>query len=190
MRGAGLVRRRATSVTAVTAALAVALSGTAWAAAGPRPGAAGLGDAYYPSYGNGGYDVGHYKLDVAYDPASDLVTGTATITAKATQNLSRFDLDFGLRALSVTVDGQPASTRTNDLELVVTPREAVKKGASMTVVVVYAGVHPRQGGVELAREQADGHLPGLLRGGAVRHHPVQHRCRSTGDHRRRVQRRT
>ncbi|WP_426566134.1 M1 family metallopeptidase [Angustibacter sp. McL0619] len=139
MRGAGLARRRATTVTAVTAALAVGLSGTAWAAAA-RPGASGLGDAYYPSYGNGGYDVGHYKLDVSYDPASDLVTGKATITAKATQDLSRFDLDFGLHAQSVTVNGHAARTRTDDLELVVTPRKAIKNGASMTVVVVYAGV--------------------------------------------------
>jgi hypothetical protein len=27
-----------------------------------HPGAAGLGDDYYPLYGNGGYDVAHYLL--------------------------------------------------------------------------------------------------------------------------------
>ena len=43
------------------------------AAAGGRsfaPGSAGLGDEYYPLDGNGGYDVKHYDLDVAYDPAT------------------------------------------------------------------------------------------------------------------------
>ena len=61
-------------------------------------GAAGIGDPYFPGDGNGGYDVGHYDLAVAYDPATDKLTGVATIQAKATQNLSAFNLDFvGLR---------------------------------------------------------------------------------------------
>ena len=33
-------------------------------------------------------------LDLAYDPATDVLTGVATITARATQNLSSFNLDF------------------------------------------------------------------------------------------------
>src|SRR6476660_7869211 len=113
MRGSGRSRRRSTSVIAVTAALAVGVTGTAWAAAA-SPGAPGLGDAYYPTYGNGGYDVRHYAIDVHYTPSNDLVTGKATITAKATQDLSRFDLDFALTAQSVTVNGVPARTRTDD----------------------------------------------------------------------------
>ena len=44
-----------------------------------------MGDAYYPTYGNGGYDVGHYELDLAYDPATDVLEGDATIKAKATR---------------------------------------------------------------------------------------------------------
>ncbi|GAA4358108.1 M1 family metallopeptidase [Angustibacter luteus] len=135
---------------AATAALAVGAGGSAWAAAA-SPGAPGLGDAYYPAYGNGGYDVSHYAIDVHYTPSNDLITGRATITAKATQDLSRFDLDFALTAQSVTVNGVPARTRTDDLELVVTPRKAVKKGATMKVVVVYAGVP--------SSVEADGYQP-------------------------------
>ena len=31
-------------------------------------GAAGAGDAYFPFAGNGGYDVGHYDLEIRYTP--------------------------------------------------------------------------------------------------------------------------
>ena len=52
------------------------------------PGADGAGDPYFPLDGNGGYDVQHYDLDVKYDPETDVLTGEATIEARATQNLS------------------------------------------------------------------------------------------------------
>src|SRR5918996_2758913 len=47
------------------------------------PGAAGAGDPYFPLDGNGGYDVNHYLLDVSYDPATDVLTGEATLKARA-----------------------------------------------------------------------------------------------------------
>ena len=65
-----------------------------------QPGAPGLGDPYFPLDGNGGYDVQHYLLDVTYDPATDVLTGVATIRARATQDLSQFNLDF----VGLTVD--------------------------------------------------------------------------------------
>ena len=43
------------------------------------PGAPGIGDPYFPLDGNGGYDVEHYDLDIAYDPATDVLRGVATI---------------------------------------------------------------------------------------------------------------
>jgi hypothetical protein len=36
----------------------------------------------------------HYDLELKYDPATDLLEGRATIRAKATQNLSSFNLDL------------------------------------------------------------------------------------------------
>ena len=76
------------------------------------PGAAGLGDPYFPLDGNGGYDVRHYLLDVSYDPPTDLLTGVATIRANATQDLSQFNLDLdGLDVRSIQVNGAPARTR-------------------------------------------------------------------------------
>src|SRR5688500_19187198 len=68
----------------------------------PTPGAPGIGDPYYPLDGNGGYDVAHYDLDLRYDPATDVLSGTATVEATATQDLSAFNLDFeGLEVRAV-----------------------------------------------------------------------------------------
>ena len=50
-------------------------------AASHSPGAPGIGDPYYPAYGNGGYDVSHYDLRLKYQPKTDRLEGTATILA-------------------------------------------------------------------------------------------------------------
>jgi aminopeptidase N len=110
--------------------------------AGPfGPGADGLGDRYYPKAGNGGYDVVNYDLDVTYDPATKALTGSATITATATANLTTFNLDFtGLKTESVTVDGAPGTFQHADSELVITPASGLSIGTSFTAVVAYGGV--------------------------------------------------
>jgi aminopeptidase N len=75
----------------------------------PTPGAAGIGDPYFPDDGNGGYDVQHYDLDLSYEPSTDVLAGTATISATATQFLSRFNLDLdGLKVRAITVNGTAA----------------------------------------------------------------------------------
>ncbi|WP_416902409.1 M1 family metallopeptidase [Micromonospora echinospora] len=104
-------------------------------------GAAGIGDRYFPRYGNGGYDVAGYDLRVRYDPATDRLDGTTTVTATSRQALTRFNLDLvGLTVSSVTVDGRPATHRRDDAELVVTPAERIAPGRRFAVVVEYAGV--------------------------------------------------
>nr|WP_232075881.1 M1 family metallopeptidase [Phytohabitans suffuscus] len=105
-----------------------------------RPGEEGLGDPYFPTYGNGGYDVRHYKLVVKYDPSTDELTGTATITAAATQDLSSFNLDFvGLSVGSVKVNGAGATEKREDAELVITPSGGIAKDAEFTVEIGYSG---------------------------------------------------
>jgi aminopeptidase N len=105
-------------------------------------GAAGVGDDYYPLYGNGGYDVKHYLLRVSYDPATDRLAGVATISARATESLCRFNLDFqGMTVRSVVVDGKRAGwSRSQDHELTVMPRHSLKEGRRFTTVVRYDGV--------------------------------------------------
>src|SRR3954447_11689898 len=123
------------------------------AAAGPSPGAPGLGDRLFPGLGNGGYDVRHYTLDLVYRSAAPVQTVPAlvTIDARATQALSRFDLDFsGDSVALVTVDGAIASFARQGEELVVTPRRALRDGAAFTVRVAYTS-GPRA----IAPEDAD-----------------------------------
>lgn len=105
-----------------------------------KPGAAGVRDPYFPKLGNGGYDVRHYALDLAYEPDSGELTGTATITARATQDLSAFNLDFdGMEVESATVDGSRASASRAGRELTLRPKRDVKKGETFEAVVKYAG---------------------------------------------------
>ena len=128
----------------VVALLGAAGAGTAAAAgppSAPTPGAPGLGDPFFPLAGNGGYDVAHYRLDLGYDPAATRLDGFAVIQARATQSLSRFDLDLrGFYAVSaVTVDGRPAVVARDGQELVVTPARPLKAGSAFTVTVRYGG---------------------------------------------------
>ncbi|MEV0924736.1 M1 family metallopeptidase [Streptomyces spongiicola] len=107
---------------------------------GAAPGAPGIGDPYYPASGNGGYDVSHYDLRLRYRPATDLLEGTATIIATALEDLTRFNLDFGLTVSEVRVNGREAAfTRSGDHELEVTPVTPLRKNRTVPVVVRYAG---------------------------------------------------
>ncbi|MFB6697672.1 M1 family metallopeptidase [Streptomyces rubiginosohelvolus] len=125
----------------VPSALAATLLLAIPAAAAPGTvGAPGIGDPYYPASGNGGYDVSHYDLRLKYQPRTDLLEGTATILATTTQELSRFNLDFGLDVSEVRVNGRKARFATSgDHELEVTPAEPLAKGRAVSVVVRYAG---------------------------------------------------
>jgi hypothetical protein len=131
---------------ALGSAFALALSPVTAQALEPdfRPGAPGVGDPYFPLDGNGGYDVKHYDLEVGYDPPTDMLTGVATIRAKATQNLSRFDLDLvGLTVRSIKVNDRKATWKRSGQELVVTPARGLRKGNRYSVKVSY-GVVPAE----------------------------------------------
>jgi aminopeptidase N len=147
------MRLRSIRGTALAAALCVLASAQlahpALAAPGnpgePRysAGAASIGDPYFPAQGNGGFDVKHYDVSFAYDPATKLMDATTTITATATQDLDRFNLDFrGPEITGLNVDKHKASFQRDGQELVVTPRPKLKSGKSFTVVVKYAGTPP------------------------------------------------
>ena len=55
--------------------------GACAASGGPRPGAAGIGDPYYPNSGNGGFDVEHYDLELDVDMESATLAGRAALSA-------------------------------------------------------------------------------------------------------------
>ncbi|MDG4806178.1 M1 family metallopeptidase [Micromonospora sp. WMMD1120] len=134
--------RLAAAAVALTCVIGLLATGcTGDDSSGFRPGGADAGDPYVPGRGNGGYDVTHYDLSVRYDPSSDRLTGRAVITATASQDLSRFNLDLaGLDVAAVRVGDAAAAHRRTDGELVVTPRDGLPRGRSFTVAVDYAGV--------------------------------------------------
>jgi aminopeptidase N len=132
-----LVRSRLT-LAATAAGIATVLLGSVVSAA-PAPGAPGVGDPYYPTAGNGGYDVSHYNIRLTYNPSTDLLSGTTTILAKTTQELSSFNLDFLLPVKSVLVNNFVAKTSAANGELVVTPPAALGGNRDLTVVVQYEG---------------------------------------------------
>lgn len=116
----------------------------------PTPGAAGAGDEYYPNDGNGGYDALDYHVSVSFDPAAGSLDGDTTITATATQDLSRFNLDLrGLEVGSVEVDGTRAEfAREGETELVITPATPLAEGSTFRTRVRYGGT-PKEANGEL-----------------------------------------
>jgi aminopeptidase N len=122
--------------------LAVAIAA---APAPARTGAPGVGDPYYPTYGNGGYDVQRYRLELRYDPATDRLDGVAKIDARATQDLDRFDLDLmGLSVHRIRIGSgehrRDATWSRSGSELIVTPARRLHRGTDFTVAVRYGGV--------------------------------------------------
>src|SRR4051812_46510949 len=103
-------------------------------------GKADLGDTYYPGIGNSGYDVAHYDLNLKYNPTTHILDGKATISASATENLCRFNLDLrGLTVSSVKVNGAAAAFTRDGRELIITPAAALPAAQGFTVEVLYSG---------------------------------------------------
>ena len=129
-------------VAAAATLVATLAAAPAASAAGPfTEGAPGYGDDYFPFAGNGGYDVQRYDLDLRYDYRTEQLVGSARILAKATQDLSRFNLDLrGFDISSLEVRGQDAQfTRSGEHELQITPPQPLVRNSAFTVVVDYSG---------------------------------------------------
>ena len=126
----------------VVAALLFWLPTTAEAAPAPAPspGSSGMGDPYFPLDGNGGIDVVRYRIHDTYDFERRGLSGSTTLVVRATQDLSRFNLDLLLPVRKVTVDAVGARfTKPNRHELRIVPRSSIAAGERFTVRVWYAG---------------------------------------------------
>ncbi|MEW2357337.1 M1 family metallopeptidase [Spirillospora sp. NPDC029432] len=135
----------AMAAVALTATAGLLVSALPAGAAATRftPGAPGAGDPYFPDMGNGGYDVAHYDIGLKYDPATKGIQAVTSIKARATQNLSRFNLDFlgPLKISALRVNGAKAAyKRTGAQELEITPPKGLRKDGRFTVTVAYSGV--------------------------------------------------
>ena len=173
MRVHSRVSRLALPTAAAVVALAVPLLPAVAAEPGastptPEPGAPGVGDKVYPQLGNGGYDVQSYLVDVDYQEQTGLVEAKVAIVARATQALSRFNLDaVGLDIHGVRVDAHPATFVQEGEELVVTPAKPIADGTRFVATVSYTadprlsvpnpGWVPTDGGFALAPQPAGAH---------------------------------
>lgn len=128
-----------------------------------QPGTPGVGDPYFPMLGNGGIDVSDYQLDLGYDPASNRLNGTATITLQTTSLLSSFNLDLtGLDVQGISVNDQPADWEHVAGELTITPTQSLASGSNVSVVIEYSG---QPAPVSAAFDAEVGWIP--IEGGAV-----------------------
>jgi aminopeptidase N len=102
------------------------------------------GDPYLPDCGDDGYAVRHYDLAITYRPASNRLTGRATIAATARREITALALDLsGLAAGKVTVDGvRPKHFSQRRDKLVVTLARPLSTGTEFEVAVAYGG-HPQ-----------------------------------------------
>ena len=102
-------------------------------------GATGGASRFFPESGNGGYEVSVYDWDLALSDDLTSLSGVATITATATQDLQRFSLDAReLQIESVTVDGASAEFSVTEPELVITMSEPLPAGSEFVIEVSYA----------------------------------------------------
>jgi aminopeptidase N len=133
-----VLRRSLVPLLALVAVLVVAAPATATPYVAGSPGS---GDPFFPLAGNGGYDVRHYSLNLDYDQPANQLEGRVTVLARATQNLSRFNLDLRdfLTVSRVQVNGRGASFTHAGQELTITPRDGLRKGHPFFVTVAYGG---------------------------------------------------
>jgi aminopeptidase N len=112
----------------------------------PSPGAAGIGDPLFPTLGNGGYEVEHYDLRLRYETADPLqpIDGTALIIARATQALSRLNLDFAGDAVNaVRINGLPATFLRDGEDLVIKPILPLLRGQLFLITVSHFASSPK-----------------------------------------------
>ncbi len=106
-----------------------------------EPGTIGIGDPYYPTLGNGGYDVQHYTIDLAVDMEENSIAGTVTIEANATQDLSVFTLDFaGFEIDEIEVNDAAARYLRVERELFIAPAHPLPEDELFHLEVTYSGV--------------------------------------------------
>ena len=104
-------------------------------------GSASGGDPYLPESGNGGFDVTHYDITLAYGPSQPTIRATTTVDSVATEALAAFNLDFaGLTIDTITVDGRAATYRRTGSELTVHPARTIRNGARFRTAVTYHGI--------------------------------------------------
>lgn len=98
----------------------------------------GVGDELFPDLGNPGLDVQHYTVELEYDHAAAELRGAVGLDVALTSERDEITLDaIGLRVEAVTVDGEQAEFRTEDVELRITLPPGVAADRRVLVEVLY-----------------------------------------------------
>ncbi len=107
---------------------------------GLNPSQSGLGDPYFPTMGNGGYDVQRYTLTLNVDMTKKTIDAREVIQARAQQDLTAFNLEFsGFSVAEVKVNGQAAQYGLKGIEFTITPASPLPGGQDFTVEIAYSG---------------------------------------------------
>ncbi len=107
-------------------------------AGGPAEPSTTDADVLYPELGSSDLDVQSYDVAIAYDPSTQLLQGTVTITTLVERPLAAIALDAtDVQVDRVAVDGIAASFEQSDSELIVRPPAPVEPGQSVEVAVTY-----------------------------------------------------
>ena len=103
-------------------------------------GAAGLGDDYFPYFGNGGYDAIAYRIELDVDIENRTIQAVSNMSAIAELDLSSFHLDFSGPAItSLEVNGSPAAYERDGGELIIYPPRPIRQGQTFEVETSYEG---------------------------------------------------
>ncbi len=100
-------------------------------------------DPLYPRYGNPALDVLHYKLVLSWSPPRKELTGTATLTIRATRPLPEIALDFSdaYTVDEASVDGTAATPTRRGNDLVVRAPRPLATNDRTSLIVRYHGTH-------------------------------------------------
>jgi aminopeptidase N len=104
----------------------------------------GLGEPLDPTLGNPGYDVGHYDIDLTFDPDSSWLEATVTLSATATERLASVNVDFiGFDVEQATVDGRASAFARTERDMTIQPATPIASGEQFELAVRYHGTpHP------------------------------------------------
>jgi aminopeptidase N len=104
-------------------------------------GSESVNDPYYPTIGNGGYDVANYDLELQISvEGNDVLEGVATIELTPTEDLQRLSFDLvGMSVEAVAVNGTEAAFEQTVEKLRIFPKNALPAGTPQTISVTYSG---------------------------------------------------
>jgi aminopeptidase N len=115
---------------------AAAHAAPTYAAARSHP----LTDPYYPAVGVTSVDALHYGLDLRWDDAHRILTGTERLTFRATRNETSVQLDLGapLQVSHVRLDGRPI-TSTHSGNVLTMATGPLARNTAHVLRISYAG---------------------------------------------------